>query len=457
MDHIRSEEIRALCRKRPSDFTRIYKFPWFDVLLFLIFRSEKDIPSEISKFFSTINRSLYRISRQAAFKALKKIDPEVFPALLRKFSELFYSSDLVKTFKGYVLWAEDGTALNLYKTDESLEKYGFVINQNVTDTSKAKKATSRSSALYDVTNGLIVNFIMDRFDRSEIPMAIDKIKDSADLLNGRKAIYLADRYYGGVELFAILEQFGFKYCIRAKSNFFKKKIAEMKSDDEWIEVTLDKAWLKRLKDEVAISRFNADPTISIRVVKISYEYIVNDKKCTEELIYFTNLDKDEFNSKEIASLYAMRWQIETSYKTLKTDYEWERYFSKDCDTETCAIWGKVIFHNIVGIVRKCLDDEFATYPTTDHIYATNIKQLSKMFHDDCVCRWIRNANIKRLDAMFIIIDENKHKIKVPIRPGRHFKRWGRKVTSSHPIRFRLDGRNHPNVVYAKGTMRTIQP
>ena len=97
----------------------------------------------------------------------------------------------------------------------------------------------------------------------------------------------------------------------------------MKSDDEWISVTLDKAWLKRLKYSESKERFQKNPTIRIRAVKQKYNYVdENGKHNTAELVYFTNLPEKEFSKKDIIRLYAYRWQ-EVSYKTLKTDCEWE--------------------------------------------------------------------------------------------------------------------------------------
>lgn len=34
-------------------------------------------------------------------------------------------------------------------------------------------------------------------------------------------------------------------CHQRKSNFYKKQVASMESDDEWIEVEIDEKWLKR--------------------------------------------------------------------------------------------------------------------------------------------------------------------------------------------------------------------
>lgn len=386
------------------------------------------------------------------------MNPDVFITLIHELAKKFYKTSLVKKHKGYILLAEDGTTLNLIKTKEFINRFGFAQNQRVKNYDTAYKATSRSAALYDVTNGLIIDFTMKKYVDSEIPIAIEQLKHIS-YLNGNKAIYLADRYYNSVELFSILEDKGLKYLVRGKSNFFKKYKMNMESDDEWIIVEIDKAWYKRLKYEQPRLRFKENPYIRIRVVKQKYVYFCKNHKCEEEIIYFTNLEKDEFSKNEIIELYAKRWQIETSYKTLKSDLEWERYFSNDCDSETCSIYAKVLFHNINGIIRKEIDEKIskANSSNNKYSYVTNIKQLINVLRSRNILRWIRNDNRRNINELLEYLTKIKDKIKVPVRPNRHYKRWGRVLMTGHPTRFRVDGRNWPNTALINGRIQTISP
>lgn len=345
--------------------------------------------------------------------------------------------------------------MNLYKTKGSIQKFGFATNYAVQNEHQAKKATSRSSALYDVTNGFVVDFVMKRYKDSELTIAMKQL-DAIQLLNGHPAIYLADRYYNSVELFCALEQHGLKYCVRGKTNFFKHYIKKMTSDDEWIRVKIDKVWQKRLKYDHSKDRFSKEPYIDIRVVKRRFDVRHNNKTRSVETIYFTNLDQDEFDAKDIALLYRKRWEIETTYKTLKTELEWERYFSRDCDSETCAIYAKVVFHNLLGILRKEMDQELvnADKESNKYRYQINVKQLNDRIRDEKILRWIRNGNPRKIEQMVSLIQEQIHKLKVPVRPDRHYKRWNRIVSQGKPMRFRLDGRNWPNTVIQNGVLIT---
>ena len=459
-DYLKSERVRSLSRMHRGDFTRIYKFPWFDVILYLIFRCEKTSSGELSKYYSDIGRIEKRVSKQAMFKAVNKLNPNVFIDLIHHFAEMFYQSDLVKTCSGYILLAEDGTTLEMRPTIQALMEYGYQINQNVMDMLDATNATSRSSALYDVTNGLVVDFTMKNFRDSELPQAVGHLLRMHSVFNGRKVIYLADRYYDSVELQSVIESCGFHYCLRGKANFFRHEVEQMAGNDEWITVSIGKTWQKRLKYGIVKERFAKDPTFRVRVVKDQYCYTDKNGPPQEtEVIYFTDLPKDQFSTRQIINLYEKRWDIECSYKTLKSDYEWERYFSSAANMERSMIYAKVLFHNIVGIIRKELDHHLRVDNSSSdkYSYKVNIVQLAQLVRDQGMVRWIRTSNCqavrRTMDVILGLID----KLKVPVRPNRHYQRWGAFMTSNHPHRFRLDGRHYPRVTMHNGCMMTIKP
>lgn len=195
---------------------------------------------------------------------------------------------------------------------------------------------------------------------------------------------------------------------------------------------------------------------------VRYRYTYKNKKGKEissDLIYFANLCEEEFNHEAIISLYSKRWDIECSFKTLKTDYEWERYYSKDCDSETGAILAKVLFHNINGVIRKEVNEYLEEQVNKDnkYKYAVNITQLHNILHKEKLLKWMRNNNANRMLLLLENIKDLVNKIKVPIRPNRHCKRWGRHAPSSKPLRYRIDGRNYPNVIYINGHLQTSKP
>lgn len=72
--------------------------------------------------------------------------------------------------------------------------------------------------------------------------------------------------------------------------------------------------------------------IRIRMFKHSYTYEDYQGKQynNTKLIYYTSLYRNEFFNQDIINLYAQLWDIECSYNTLKTDYEWKQFNSASC-------------------------------------------------------------------------------------------------------------------------------
>ena len=90
-------------------------------------------------------------------------------------------------------------------------------------------------------------------------------------------------------------------------------------------------------------------------------------------------------------------------------------------------------------------------------YQINWKQLNELIRDEKFLRWIRNENTQRLGKMINLVKILIHKIKVPVRPNRHYKRWNRVIKQGKPMRFRLDGREWPNTRVYQGALITMPP
>lgn len=235
----------------------------------------------------------------------------------------------------------------------------------------------------------------------------------------------------------------------------------MKTNDEWIDVNIDEKWVKRFRFSPEAKKLRQDePIMKIRCVKTQYEYSdEKDKKHKTDLLFFTNLSEDEFSSKDIVALYGYRWDIEVSYKTGKSTMEIERYISEDSDIAKACILGKIIFHNIAGIIRK----ELNRYLEANHNgknkyhYVVNITQLHEIIRDGNLLKCLFRKQKISLKKLIKSIIKNLSKIKVPIRPDRHCKRWGRIYIGTICYRFRLDGRNFPKVKAHKGVLLTVAP
>lgn len=457
---ISSDITQSLCAKNKQDFTRKRNMTFVDIIYYFISRCMSNSNSELTRYYSSMHKFSNRITRQGLNKAIKKLNPNVFRYLIKEFAKEFYKTDLVKTHKGYVLLAEDGSSLEIPYSLINIYEFGFHTGCHVKEITDVKTVISKSAGLYDVTNGLFIDFTMHMADYSETPMAFEHLYHTKELLNHQNIIYLADRYYGSAEIISQLELFGYKYCIRGKSNFYKQLVANMKTNDEWIEVVVNEKWKKRFRFSQEARQYRErHPIMKIRVIKAKYEYINDNKEMvTNDLIFFTNLSEDEFNTQEIIELYAKRWDIEVSYKTMKTTEELERYISRDSDVAKCCIYGKLLFHNMAGIIRKEVNKKLLIKKENNkYAYCVNITQLHNEIRENNILYYMMNNKGVTIKRILKEIELSLNKIKVPIRPDRHNKRWGRIIVGKISYRFTLDGRNHPKLKAYNHVLMTIKP
>ena len=147
---INSEELKEKGRKQPQDFTRERKMGFSKVLKYNI--NKKGLPSamEINKYFE--EHDVESMSTQAMLDQRKKLNPEVFKILNTEYLKGFYTEheSSVKTYKGYVLKAVDGSDIEVPNTQGTREKFGEARGK-----SEESVARAGVSVLYDVLNNYI--------------------------------------------------------------------------------------------------------------------------------------------------------------------------------------------------------------------------------------------------------------------------------------------------------------
>ena len=136
--------------------------------------------------------------------------------------------------------------------------------------------------------------------------------------------------------------------------------------------------------------------------------------------------------------------------------ELERFISEDGDVAECSIYGKILYHNIIGILRKEFNDKLDK-SSKEKKYVVNITQLMEAVKSLNIMSDMFTAKErkikKKIDELWKMID----KMKVPVRPNRHFKRWGRVIATPPSYRFRLDGRNNPKLKRYQNVLITVAP
>jgi len=468
---LHSDHISNAAKTTVRGFTQSRKITLQDVLLFYTFRHGETTNKDIISYFSKIEKP--KVSKQAMFKALDKTNPDVFPLIIRQFAKDFYEHQDYETVNDWIVLACDGTKMDLPPSEEMKEKFGGYLNQTITDESKVRKPQANCSVLVDVVNHVVLDVLIKPCKTSEIPMLYEHLENCKDLLEGKKVILLCDRYYASAELFLYCRLYGYKLLVRAKSYMYKDQVAEIEKDG-MIHLVFDKAWLRRLKREDCRVYAQEHLHLDVRVIKNHYEYTLNGYKKKREKIgidslYLTDLEHTGFSSSDIVELYHVRrWDNETAYFDIKDHLEAERFNSGKYNIVVCELYGKILCYSVCGILyggadrlllKRVEESENGMSCTLyDHIpnmkYICDTVRMEHLFLQFLVGKVQRPEDFSRYLAQ---LEDDCSRNIVPVRPGRHYKRWGRWMSSIPTAKFRIDGRRNPPIqkcYKAKGYMTT---
>lgn len=183
----------------------------------------------------------------------------------------------------------------------------------------------------------------------------------------------------------------------------------------------------------------------------TYKYYESYQNKEKEIIvdstYFSNLDESEFETQDIIDLYHFeRWNIETAYDTLKNDLDIEQFNTHNPIGIKNEIMGKVVFYNIEKILYMESRNKIKVKNDSKYEYIPNNKFLINILHtEEFIYSFSKGIN-KKVIKKITLASANE---KIPIRKGRHHKRWGKHIKSIPNNRHRIDGRNNPYVRITK--------
>ena len=443
-----------------SSFTREDgKMPLRYLLNYLIFRHGRTLSEDINCFYSDL-RINDRPSKQAVLKRMSILNHGVWQKIQELFLDRIYLTMEKRNYKGYLLIAIDGTFINL-PDDSSLgetfgrRKCGYKNGEAHYGIPQAKV-----SIAYDVLNHIILDFRVAHCDTSEIPLLFQHLEALESVLKNDKVILLADRYYGSAELFKYCEMKGWKYLVRAKSNFFRKQRAEIPAEckDTWLTILIDRIWQKRIIRPAIQTFISEHPEMRIRLLRNHYEYEEEHTTSSGNKIrvpksadmeYFTNLPQEEFSHDEIVNLYHNdRWDIETGYDILKNLIDIEEFNSARANVIYNEIMSRFIFSNLKSLLYNAASEKIQK----DKEHLINNKNIIEKCHSSSFVRAFFKKKFSLKYACSCIKECSR--FKVMVRGDRHLKRWDKFKGKINNTRHRLDGRRNPPLKITKAGIMT---
>jgi len=402
------------CENPEKDFTRNRKLDFETLMKLIICMESGSLKDELLKFN---DYSLSTPSVSAFIQAKSKIKVEAFKLLLDRFNDKTHKD---KLHKGYRLLAIDGSDLPIDCTFYDMETTKLKTNQ-----SNKPFSSYHIIACYDLLECTYDDLIIQGGAKTDENDAFCQL---VDRYRGKKAIFIADRYFESYNGFEHVVKSGNKYLIRVKDIHSKTSMTRSLGPfpDEEFDMNVFRMLTLKTTNMVKLcpqlykwmpnnmrfdymSKDNPWYEFNCRVVRFKIS------KDTYECI-ITNLDKDEFSIEEIKELYNKRWGIETSFRELKYAIGLNALHSKKRKLIQQEIYARVILYNFCQ--RIVQDIRIKKSDKRKYKYQVNFTRSFHIIRTFLSKKGGTNPPIDNLIAKEIL----------PIRPGRSDTRNVKPVT-----------------------------
>lgn len=395
-----------------NTFSRKRKMPLKDMLLCCLSKKGLTTAFELRNFFKDKGELPMALSVQGYLQQRKRLNPEIFSYLNRRYLMDFYHSEEPKLWKGYLLAAVDGSKAEVPNSKENRETFGNSGNQH----SKTGQVRALVSGIYDILNHFYLDIEIEHISVSEIELAKRNLKHLRELEIRQPVLAVFDRGYPSIEFIDFLEMEGIHYLIRLSSNDYKAERGRMQSEDGKVILKHSSARLQKIRQKhpERYERMKRKGETTIRVSKSTLP-------SGNELVLMTNLP-DTIAAEELADLYYQRWEIEKKYHTLKNKMKFESVTGKASVYVYQDFWSQVLVYNMIQDIRNSADEEAAETGRKSgnkYLMHTNENIAIGLFKEDMLKILLEPEEKKRIKKLNELQEEMERYV-LPLRelPGK---------------------------------------
>jgi hypothetical protein len=357
------------------------------------------------------------VTKGAFSLARKKLNYTAFVELDKTQIDYFYKTADYATWRGFRLLGVDGSTSRLPTCNEIMIKYG------VLDTSETGTPITyaRLSQAYDVLNNITIDAILSTYDDNEHALALQHsaVFEPNDLI-------LYDRNYASFWMFSLLIHKQTKFCARLKVGSWK------------VAKQLVKSGMKELTTEIYPSKASKRKCKELRIpiVPISLRFICIELITGEKEVLITNLlNTDLYPYDLFPGLYQLRWQVEESYKIMKSRLEIENFSGKSCLAVVQDFHAKIFSCNLTSILVNSTNDIVQKIcKNRKRKYKTNFTQALNRMKNSIVLLFCRDGYIveQYLNELTKLFVANLEVVRI----DRHFERNFRKSKRIYPMPYK---------------------
>ncbi len=353
-NRIFDKRTRKLCRLQCKDksFTRNRKISFSDVLLLTLNKQGQNTSFEIRDYeINKKGESNVNYTDEAYLKQRRQLNPEVFKELNKGYLKNFYhEKKCVKRYKGYVVWAIDGSKDEIPNTDENRQIFGVVPGGGRRKETKVARALMTGA--YDVYNNFFGDVEIDKATAYETNLAKKNIEACLEISRKHKNLFIFDRNYPAMELFEFIGERNSKYLMRLSVNDYVEERKQMSTDDEIVSLKYNRHRLHHFKQKNPglYEKIKDKKEIKVRIINLRL-----DTGEIESLI--TNIFDKKFTLLDFKELYNKRWKVEEAYNSLKNKLKIEKFTGKLPIYIYQDIYAQVLVYNQIQDMLNVANEE----------------------------------------------------------------------------------------------------
>ena len=406
-DKIQDKNFAEVSKMKEEDFTRNRKVGFAGTMLIALNKTGKGLTSTIRAYREAVKMETESYSKQAFSKGRMRIKWEAFREIHRITVEEFYKEFPYKTYCGYRVFAIDGTKLNLPYHEETIKEFGM-------QKSGGETPQALGSCLYDVLNGVISDALLAPHNGNERELAVQHLEYLSSIRT-EKELLLLDRGYPSAALISGIEANGFHYLMRASNTFAVKLLKKATSDDCII--------THKFK--------SSSKTFTLRLIQL---HICDQSGHESTELLITNIFDKSFQAETFASLYHLRWGIESKYDDIKNKLQIENFSGITPLAIRQDFYATMFLSNLAAMIifenEKELD-QLHNNKQNKYQYKVNVNAVISLLKEKVILMLVTDSKLKSKQLMQQIQTELTNAV-VPIRSDRSFPRSKKHFASKFP-------------------------
>lgn len=424
-----SEHPELYCRNPGRDFTRKRKLPFCTLIHFILNMHGGSLTNEVLDYFCCEGSN---VSPSAVVQMRDKLKAGVFKDLLIGFNSRMEAITPTRTENGLRILAVDGTEIQTPTDPDDADSYYPGTN------GQKPYNMIHLTALYDLLQRTYLDVVVQKSKNQHERKALIQMIEASPI---QKSLLIADRGYESYNTLAHIHERGWFYLMRIKDG--KSGIVSALDVPDADEFDLDISMNLTRSYTVATKELFKDRN-HYRFVpnNVNFDYLPRLNGCygaepafynlqyrivrvriSEDLLetLVTNLPADQYPPDKLKELYALRWGIETSFRSLKYTVGLLSFHSKKAECILQEVFASLVIYNFTEwitaqvIIRK---------PVSKHVYKVNFTVAVHM------CRKLLAGKMHPPDVETMIA-----KYTVPVRPNRKYERRLSKRKNGAAINF----------------------